>query len=98
MSPVVFHPDARAEVREAAQHYESQCTGLGKAFRVALEQSLAVIRHRPNMWPKYKGKAVRHCMVRRFPYCIFFIDQPDRVWIVAIAHAHRRPGYWLDRL
>ena len=98
MSPAVFHPDARAEAREAGQYYESQRTGLGKAFRLALQQSLAVIRRHPCMWPKYKGKATRHCLIRKFPYCIFYIDQPDRIWIVAIAHARRRPEYWLDRI
>ena len=25
-------------------------------------------------------------------------DQPDRIWIVAVAHLSRRPGYWAQRL
>jgi hypothetical protein len=27
-----------------------------------------------------------------------YVLQPDRVWIVAVAHLSRKPGYWARRL
>lgn len=37
--------------------------------------------------------------VRKFPYLLYYtmLDGAE-VLIVAVAHAHRRPGYWLSRL
>jgi hypothetical protein len=35
---------------------------------------------------------------RRFPFRFVYELQPDRTWIVAVAHLSRRPGYWARRL
>ena len=35
--------------------------------------------------------------MRRFPYIVMFTVADDSVEVVAIAHAKRRPGYWVDR-
>jgi mRNA-degrading endonuclease RelE of RelBE toxin-antitoxin system len=41
---------------------------------------------------------VRRCRLRRFPYgLIYAIDEGD-ILIVAVAHTHRRPDYWRDRM
>ncbi len=34
----------------------------------------------------------------RFPYSIIFRVDSDRIYVIAVAHAKRRPGYWKDRL
>ncbi len=36
-------------------------------------------------------------MLQRFPYVIFFETEADRVVVWAVAHAKRRPGYWVAR-
>jgi mRNA-degrading endonuclease RelE of RelBE toxin-antitoxin system len=36
--------------------------------------------------------------VRRYPFRIIYLIQVDRIWIVAVAHLSRRPGYWSDRV
>lgn len=33
----------------------------------------------------------------RFPYSVLYAVASDRVWVVAVAHQHRRPGYWQQR-
>jgi hypothetical protein len=35
---------------------------------------------------------------KRFPFRMVYVLQPDRVWIVAVAHLSRKPGYWARRL
>jgi hypothetical protein len=40
----------------------------------------------------------QRALARKFPYSVVYLDQPDRVWIVAVMHASRRPGYWRKRL
>jgi hypothetical protein len=37
-------------------------------------------------------------VLRQFPFIIVFREAAARLEIIGIAHAHRRPGYWLDRL
>jgi hypothetical protein len=41
--------------------------------------------------------AQRH-FSRDFPYAVIFLDQLDRIWIVAVMHMKRRPGYWRERI
>ncbi len=37
-------------------------------------------------------------LLTRFPYVIFYeLVGRDRVDVVAVAHARRKPGYWLER-
>lgn len=33
-----------------------------------------------------------------FPFAIVYIEEPDRIWIVAVMHFKRRPGYWHGRV
>jgi hypothetical protein len=40
---------------------------------------------------------VRSKGVTGFPYRVVFFVDHDALTIVAVAHAKRRPGYWLDR-
>jgi hypothetical protein len=40
----------------------------------------------------------RKCLVPDFPYGIVFAIEPEFVLVVAVAHAKRKPGYWLDRI
>jgi toxin ParE1/3/4 len=37
---VIFHPEARAEMREAVEFYEAQLDGLGLRFLSAVEQTV----------------------------------------------------------
>lgn len=97
MKTANFHDDAIAELNEAVEYYESQCTGLGRELRLATEATIAQIESHPTRWPIYKDTLARHCLVRRFPYVIYYLDEPDRIWILAVAHGKRRPDYWQSR-
>jgi plasmid stabilization system protein ParE len=37
-------------------------------------------------------------VIGRYPYVIFYEDEPERVHILAVAHTSRRPGYWKTRI
>jgi hypothetical protein len=37
-------------------------------------------------------------VLRRFPFVIVFRETAFGLEIIAVAHGHRRPGYWRDRL
>jgi toxin ParE1/3/4 len=96
MKPAQFHPDAEDEAREVAAHYENMRAGFGADFQAELDAALTRIRENPLLYAAESG-AIRVCALRGFPYSVFYEDQPDRVWIAAVGHHSRRPGYWARR-
>ena len=53
---------------------------------------------RPRQFPKYKKTGLRHMILRKFPFVVFYREADDSVVIYAIAHGRRQPDYWKDRL
>ena len=35
---------------------------------------------------------------REFPYALIYVERPDRIMVLAVAHFKRRPDYWRERL
>ena len=96
MKSAEFHPDAAEEAREAAAYYEDIRVGLGTDFQAELDAALLRIRSNPLLYAAESG-TVRVCPLQRFPYSVFYEDQADRVWVAAVGHHRRRPGYWARR-
>ncbi len=96
MKPVDFHPDAAEEAREAAARYESLRVGLGVDFQTELDATLARIRSNPQMYAAESG-TIRFAPLHRFPYSVIYEELADRIWIAAVGHHRRRPGYWARR-
>jgi len=67
------------------------------AFVAELDRGVAAIGEAPARWPRHLGKTRRFVM-RRFPFIVVYRELQDRVEVVAVAHAKRRPGYWKGRL
>lgn len=96
MKPSEFHPDAAAEAREAGERYEDIRPQLGEEFRDEFNAALTRIRENPLMYAAESG-AIRIAPLHRFPYSFVYEDLTDCVWIAAVAHDSRRPGYWSRR-
>ncbi|MBD1401616.1 hypothetical protein ICT70_13195 [Pelobacter sp. M08fum] len=50
----------------------------------------------PDSFPAVRG-SVRKAFVRAFPYKVLFSVEGSSLIILAIAHQHRLPDYWVDR-
>ena len=96
MKPAEFHPDAAEEARAAAAHYEDVRAELGADFQAELDTALTRIRDNPLLYASESG-AVRVCPLQPFPYSIFYEDLADRVWVAAVGHRRRRPGFSAHR-
>lgn len=92
-----FHPESRIELREAAEWYECEVPGLGADFTKEFDHALNLLFADPLRWRKIESD-IRRCLMRRFPYSIIYDIRGDCLRIIAIAHQHREPGYWRDRL
>lgn len=97
MKVIGFHPEADAEITEAAQYYEVRQPGLGSALVAEVERALDQILANPEVAQRI-GTRVRRKPLWRFPYNLLYTVYPDRIRVVACAHQKRRPFYWQKRL
>ena len=93
---VEFHPEAERELIEAAVYYEHQVPGLGQRLGTEVWRSIDLLLENPNIGSRY-GSDLRQWGLNRFPFRLIYAALPERIWIVALAHEKRRPGYWRSR-
>ncbi len=92
-----FLPEARDEFWEAALFYESREAGLGVRFRTEVSHMIERIAADPFLWrARLGGWRKVNCPV--FPYYVAYFIRTETILIAAVAHGHRRPGYWHERL
>jgi hypothetical protein len=48
-------------------------------------------------WYLVRSPAAGEAFMAEFPFFVVFRETDARIEIVAVAHARRRPGYWLGR-
>jgi toxin ParE1/3/4 len=96
MIPVRFHPDADAEMVEAALFYEAQQQDLGKRFLSVVQDSLTHIQINPTLYPVIHLD-VRRCITRTFPFNVLFRITSQQIVIVAVMHQRKHPDYWKKR-
>lgn len=94
---LIHHPDAEAELIEAAQFYEQRVPTLGSQFLDAADRAIGAIQEAPERWSIIEAD-VRHYLMPRFPYAIYYRVLPDHLRILAFKHHGRHPDYWRDRL
>jgi toxin ParE1/3/4 len=93
---VVFGPLADREYEEAFDYYEAEEPGLGERFRRAVWASIGIVETHPQIGREVRP-GVRKILVQRFPYKLLYSIRGDTLRIVAVAHGHRKPDYWVDR-
>ena len=100
---LTFHPEAVAEMRDAAQWYEERTEGLGLRFLDAVESAATRITERPQLgavWVSSRlssTNVVQRFPLTTFPYLLVYTTSADGVLVIAVAHGRRRPGYWAAR-
>lgn len=97
MKPRLFVEEAaRADLADAFRWYEGQRAGLGSEFLAAVAVVLERIEENPMAHPMIRG-ATRRVLLRRFPYSVFYVVDPDLVAVTAIMHGRRDPRRWQER-
>lgn len=92
-----FHLEAQAEFEADICYYRERQPGLQYRFVSAVEEAIARILEHPNRWRMIESD-VRRCLTRTFPYSVIYSVQGDVIFMIAIAHGSREPGYWKHRL
>ncbi|RLA45914.1 MAG: type II toxin-antitoxin system RelE/ParE family toxin [Gammaproteobacteria bacterium] len=94
---VVFLKIAEAELDHAVEYYESKQPQLGLRFRREVLRSLRRIVEYPTAFALL-GHRSRRCLVAKFPYGVIYQHKQEtsEILIIAVAHLHRKPDYWLS--
>jgi plasmid stabilization system protein ParE len=93
----IFHPEAHQEMIESARFYEEKSKGLGADFLTAVEATTRRIAQNPQAGARERATMDKR-LVPGFPFTILYEIRLDRVFIAAVMHQQRRPGYWKKRL
>ena len=86
-----FHPEARAEFKEATLYYSEKSPSLG------VEPAIQGIVENPFLY-RVIDEDLRRCLTKRFPYAILYSIEDHYILILAVMHCSREPSYWKHRL
>ncbi|HEY3153495.1 MAG TPA: type II toxin-antitoxin system RelE/ParE family toxin [Candidatus Binatia bacterium] len=94
---VVFLAPAQNELDDAVAWYNRQAAGLGRELLDELDRAVRRPLAFPQSYPEIEP-GIRRCRLGRFPYGVIYGLDGDTLVVVAVAHLHRRPRYWIDRI
>jgi plasmid stabilization system protein ParE len=93
---VRFTRAAQREMDDAYDWYEAQLPGLGTEFLTEIDKAVRRIAAFPFSCVEV-CPSVRRCLTGRFPYGVVYGLEDETIVIVAVAHLHREPHYWVER-
>lgn len=93
---IIFDRLAKEELYDSIEYYEIEIKGLGIKFKEEVKRSLRIIKKMPKIGSS-ESENVRRYILHKFPYKILYSNENDYVYIIAIAHMHREPKYWINR-
>ncbi len=87
---------AAADMAEAAAWYDGHRRGVGDEFLAAVDSLLEQIGDHPMRY-RVAHAALRLALVPRFPYCVFYRVEKERILVLAVTHGRRDPRQWKQR-
>jgi toxin ParE1/3/4 len=96
MPSLIFHPDVSYEIKESYLWYQEKAEGLGVNFLDELETAYQAILELPNAWPNH-SRGFKRYLLTGFPFSVIYKYTANVVYVVAVMHNSRKPGYWLKR-
>lgn len=94
---VLFLKPAQSEVDDTVAWYDSQSRGMGMQFLDDIDRAIRRIVAYPLSNVEIEQGLLR-CLLSRFPYGIIYGIDSETIIVVAVAHLHREPRYWVDRI
>ena len=88
---------AEQEVEDAVRWYDEQAEGLSRDFLDELDRVVRLVRIYPLMATEIEPE-IRRFLFTRFPYSLIYGIDRETIVVIAVAHQHRKPRYWADRI
>jgi plasmid stabilization system protein ParE len=96
VADIIFHPEAQEEYDRALAWYQARSIRAAARFEAEVERILGLVQLNPESFPAYDDEH-RFAVLRRFPYTLVYLVHADRILVVAVVQAGKRPGYWQGR-
>lgn len=93
---VVFHRDARAETKAGKYWFVERDPASPMLFQRSLDAAVETLGTFPESGQSYLH-GTRRMPLQSVPYSLIYRIETNRVFIIAVAHAKQRPGYWRGR-
>ncbi len=92
-STIRFHPEAEREYLSSLSWYRERSLDAALDFEGEFQRAISAIANAPQRWPTHL-LGCRRYVLHQFPFSIVYVVRDGEVLILAVAHGHRRPGYW----
>ncbi len=97
MIEVLITQGAEDDYTESLRWYAERSQRAATGFETEFERAIDSIAADPDRYP-FCDDHHRFYLMRRYPFQVIYRKaSKDRLLIVAVAHASRRPGYWTER-
>jgi len=96
MNAILVEP-AGNELQDAVDYYNAQFDGLGFQFYDCFQDTIRYIKAAPVAWVSVGGNT-RRINIKRFPYMLLYVLEGDSILVTCVAHQHRNPEYYADRM
>lgn len=93
---VSIRPEAETDINDAYTWLEEQKIGLGKDFILCVDASIQSIIKTPHLFSKVYEQ-IHRCLIRRFPYGVYYFISENTVIVIGVLHARRNPAIWKNR-
>ncbi|MBR9803576.1 type II toxin-antitoxin system RelE/ParE family toxin [bacterium] len=93
---IEFHPDASRELEAACAWHDEHNPGAASNFIASIDEVVDLIAHDPGRFTALDDRH-RSCSLACFPFQIVYQHYDQSLFILAVAHAKRPPGYWKQR-
>jgi plasmid stabilization system protein ParE len=90
-------PEVQSDIRGAVAYYRTHTSGLASSFMNNVAQSLLQLEAFPESGAgvaRTSDKIIRRLLVKNFPYGIFYYTNEETVFVLSVAHVHRKPRDW----
>jgi len=85
-----FLPEVEDDAISGYSWYETKSPGLGEEFLRMFYACAGDIPRNPLLYPKVHNE-FRRCLLRRFPYAVYFIINNEQVIVTGLFHGARDP-------
>jgi plasmid stabilization system protein ParE len=88
---------AQQEVDDAVLWFEGRQPGTGVEFLDDLDRAVRLTKTYPFAGEEIEPE-IRRCLFDRFPYALIYGIEDQTIVVIAVAHTHRDPNYWMERI
>jgi toxin ParE1/3/4 len=94
----LLQAEAELEIERIAESYRRTSPRLAMQFMRAFRDRFQFISDFPEAAQVVHSSGVRRSSLDGFPYHMYYLIDPDCLYVIAVGHHHQEPFYWLRRI